>query len=407
MTSGRAGGRPARSGGKALDREEAARRTLLGRLLSAIGPRATPAMPPRELRRILIVQLQQVGDTVIFAPALRAIRERYPAARIEVLAHRVGAQLYRSCPLVDEVIEEHGWGTRRLHLLSLRTLRLLRARGYDAVVTDVTESAFAYTLLAWLVGAPVRVGFDRGSRGALHTVQVPYDESRGFLHSNLEIARALGADVGDPREGVFVGEADRAHARSVLSRHGVLGARPLVVVHPATNWESKLWFEDRWAAVADALVEKHGASILFVGTAAEGPYVERVRARMRRPARSSAGETDLPQLAALLEHADLFLGTDSGPRHLAGALGRPQVTIFSAQDYPNRWSLDRPGEIRLRTAPECSPCLSATCPRGDRLCMELIATAEVLAACDRHLERGNHRPTDRPAREPGAVGAGM
>ena len=406
MTPAPAGGAPVRPGGKALDRDETSWRTALARLLAAIGPRATSTMPPRELRRILVVQLQQVGDTVIFAPALRAIRERYPAARIDVLVHRVGAQLYRSCPLVDEIIEERSWGRGRLHLLPLRTLGSLRARRYDAVVTDVTESSFAYALLAWLIGAPVRVGFNQASRGALHTVQVPFDDSRGFLRSNLEIARAIGADVTAPREGVFVGEADRTHARSLLARHAMLDARPLVVIHPATNWESKLWFEERWAAVADTLVEKHGASVVFVGTAAERPYIERVRAHMRQPSGCSAGDTDLPQLAALLEHADLFLGTDSGPRHLAGALGRPQVTIFSAQDYPNRWSLDRPNEIRLRSDVECSPCLSATCLRGDRLCMQLIATTQVLAACDEQLDRSGLGRADRAAPDRSAIAAG-
>ncbi len=386
MTPAPAGGAPVRSSGKAFDRDAAAGWTPLARLLSLVVPRATPVMPPRELRRILVVQLQQVGDTVIFAPALRAIRERYPDARIDVLAHRVGAQLYRSCPIVDEIIEDPSWGKRWLHLLPLRTLMRLRARRYDAVVTDVTESSFAYSLLAWLVGAPVRAGFNQASRGALYNGRVPYDDSRGLLQSNLELARALGADVSVPREGIFVGEADRAHARSLLVRHAMLESSPLVLIHPATNWESKLWFEDRWAAVADALVERYGASVLFVGTAAEGPLIERVRAHMRHRSSAAVGETDLPQLAALLEHADLFLGTDSGPRHLAGALGRPQVTIFSAQDYPTRWALDRPNEIRLRSDVACSPCLSAICPRGDRLCTRLIETAQVVEACARHLD---------------------
>lgn len=372
-----------RARGKAFAGESSARPSLAARLLALVGSRGAAAMAPRALDRILIVQLQNVGDTVIFAPALHAIRARYPKARIDVLVHRVGAQLYRSSPLVNDIIVEPTWGRRRLPLPSIATLRRLRAARYDAVVTDATETAFAYALLARLVGAPVRVGFNVHSRGHLHTVRVPYDDSRGLLAANLAIARAIGADAAGAREHVFIGDADRAHALRLLERLGLASARPLVVMHPATNWQSKTWFEDRWAAVADALVEHDGASVLFVGTAAEREYIERVRSGMRTTAAVAAGDTDLPQLAALIEHADLFVGTDSGPRHLAGALGRPQVTLFSSQDYAHRWSLERPNETRLRTDPACSPCLSSVC--GHRLCMDLITTVQVIDACRHHL----------------------
>jgi heptosyltransferase II len=344
--------------------------------------RRQPVVTPA---RILVLQLQQVGDSVIFTPALGAIHRRFPDAILDVLANPVSCQLYEKFPYVRKVWVDPGAvsGSGRV-LPPVALLRRLRAERYDLTIACVAQHSLKYGLVSWLTGAPARFGFDVEGRGVFYTHALECPADLSYLLCNLQLARALGADVDDAREELHFDAADASHADRLLKEAGVNPSHPLVIVHPASNWQSKTWFEDRWAALADALASE-GAQIVFVGTAKESAYVESVRAVMRAPSASLAGRTSLTQLTALLDRCHLFVGTDSGPRHLAGALGRPQVTVMSSQDYAHRWTLARPNEVVLRTDPECSPCLQSQC--GHRRCMQLIETFQAVEASRELLRR--------------------
>lgn len=339
--------------------------------------RATPAT----FERLLLLQLQNVGDSMIFSRTLQAVRARYPSATIDLLVNPVSAQVYARCPLVDRL-----WivpkGTRG-GLPPREMLQKLRAQRYDCAVADITQVSAKYGVIAALVGAKASIGFDlaKGAPFFSQRVVVPTDAS--FVECNLLLARTLGADPSGFAERFYYAPDDARFVDELLARHGV-GAR-FAAIHPSSNWQSKTWFPERWAQVADALAEQHGLTVVFVGTTAEAPYVESIRAQMTADSVVLNGATDLPQLGALLDRATLFVGTDSGPRHIAGALGRAQVTVMSSQDYAHRWGLDRPNEIVLRTDPECAGCMLSTC--GHRRCMDLIDVRRVLDACGDVLAR--------------------
>lgn len=377
--------------------KDAFKRAAVRGTLRTVGPalrRRRPAeVRPAELRRILLLQLQNVGDTLIFSPALQALRRRYPAARIDILANAVSAQIYKRCPLVDRLWVDTTPGSARKLLPPISLLRGIRAERYDAVVADITQNSLRYGLIASLCGAPLSIGFDLDERGFLFTRPLAVPNGASFVECNLLLARELGADAEGVAETFWYAPADDARAASLLATRGIDPERPLVVMHPASNWQSKTWFPDRWAAVADWLAREEGAQVAFVGTAAESAYVDDIRARMETPSVSLAGQTDLPELGAVLARADLFVGTDSGPRHIAGALGRPQVTVMSSLDYAHRWGLRRPNEIVLRTDPECSGCQLSFC--GHRRCMDLIDVSRVRGACAELLARTRATATVR------------
>ena len=334
---------------------------------------------PRAVERILILQLQQVGYTVIFSPALRALRSHFPNAQIDVLGNGVSAQIYKACPFVNHLYVDRWsrYGERRLLPLA-RLIRVIRRQRYDCVIADVTQRSFRYGLIAFLSGAPVRVGFDDEGHGVFFTHRLRSPAGASFLECNLLAARALGAPTDAMPEAFFYGEEDADHAERLLTEVDD-GPGPLVVMHPASNWQSKTWYPERWAEIADRLTAERQARIVFVGTKAEAEYVEGIRALMSAPSVSFAGRTDLAQLGAVVDRCELFVGTDSGPRHIAGALGKPQVTIMSSLDFPHRWTLARPSEIVLRTDPECSACQLSQC--GHRRCMDLIDAERAFAAC--------------------------
>jgi ADP-heptose:LPS heptosyltransferase len=314
------------------------------------------ALPHRP--KILLLQLQQVGDSMAVSPLIRALHQRYPDMMLDVLASPAAQAVHRKSP----------------HVHAMRTA----ARGirYDCVLACVNQVSFRYALIAALTGARRRLGFDVGGAGFLFTRRMSIPPGMNVLKANMLLAAALDADAANPVEEFWFDDADREAAAHLVPE------RPYVVIHPGSNWQSKTWYADRWAAVADALAP---LVPVFVGTAAEAPLVDEIGRGI-----SLVGKTDLCQLGAVMERAELCITTDSGPRHIAGALGRPLVTVMSSLDEPYRWTFDRPNEIVLRTDPPCAACLLSYC--SHRTCMDRVTVDAVLSACAR-ARRHSQLPT--------------
>jgi ADP-heptose:LPS heptosyltransferase len=317
------------------------------------GPVALPDRP-----KILLLQLQQVGDSMAVSPLLRALHQRYPDMILDVLASPAAKAVHRKSPHVHAI--------------------LTAARGvrYDCVLACVNQVSFRYAMIAALTGARRRLGFDVDGAGFLFTRRMSIPPGMNVLKANMLLAAALDADATNPVEEFWFDNADREAAAHLVPE------QPYVVIHPGSNWQSKTWYADRWAAVADALAP---LVPVFVGTAAEAPLVEQIGRGI-----SLVGKTDLCQLGAVMERAELCITTDSGPRHIAGALGRPLVTVMSSLDEPYRWAFDRPNEVVLRTDPPCAACLLSYC--SHRTCMDRLTVDAVLSACAR-ARRHSQLPT--------------
>jgi ADP-heptose:LPS heptosyltransferase len=231
------------------------------------------------------------------------------------------------------------------------------------------------------VGARTRIGFDVDGRGSLLSWRLPRPEGANFVRCNLTIADVLGVRGYSTQMAAYFDESDLDCVDELLNRIGAGGR--LIAIHAAANWQSKTWFPDRWAEVADTLASEQQATVVFVGAANERPYVENILSLVRHSARSLVGATTLSQLAALMTRIDLFIGTDSGPRHVAAGANCPSVILMSAQDRPGRWQFDDPREVVLRTDPICSPCFQHYC--SHRSCMSAISQVQVLKAACRVL----------------------
>jgi ADP-heptose:LPS heptosyltransferase len=319
-------------------------------------PDSPMALPDRP--KILLLQLQQVGDSMAVSPLLRALHQRYPDMMLDVLASPAAKAVHRKSPHVHAM--------------------LTAARGvrYDCVLACVNQVSFRYAMIAALTGARRRLGFDVDGAGFLFTRRMSIPPGMNVLKANMLLAAALDADATNPVEEFWFDDADREAAAHLVPE------QPYVVIHPGSNWQSKTWYADRWAAVADALAP---LVPVFVGTAAEAPLVAQIGRGI-----SLVGKTDLCQLGAVMERAELCITTDSGPRHIAGALGRPLVTVMSSLDEPYRWTFDRPNEIVLRTDPPCAACLLSYC--SHRTCMDRLTVDAVLSACAR-ARRHSQLPT--------------
>jgi heptosyltransferase-2 len=343
-------------------------------------------LDPGRIRRILIRQVNWLGDAVLTLPALEALRQRLPQAEIVLLARGWVGGLFEGHPAGQRVIELPRGGPAALRGL-WRVARTIRAQGFDLAV--VLPNSFEAALVPWLAGIPRRVGYRTDGRRWLLTDALPRPRripGRHQAERYLDIVRALGAG-GSAELRLAVSARAEERGQALLGAVGVNGTETLVAVGPGSIYGgAKRWAADRFASVADALAERHGARILLVGSAREGAILAEVAARMRQPAVNLGGRTDLPTLTGVLARCRLLLCNDSGSMHVAAALGVPVVAVFGPTDADATAPLGGGHRIVRQPVP-CSPCLLRECPIDHR-CMGGVSVERVLGEVRDVLEAG-------------------
>jgi lipopolysaccharide heptosyltransferase II len=367
--------------------------------LSAVGP--LRAGDPR-VRRILVVRVDLIGDAVLSLPAIRALRRAYPWAEIDMLVPPSVAGVLAGHPDLSRVVIWNPQVWRRpVELLQQRNWReaaaiiaRLRAPRYDLCVSISGDWG---SVLARLSGARRRVGYAGEAYAGFMTDPVPggrYMQRKHEVEYVLELARAAGGIVVEDEAlpMLHVTSAGEAGARHVLERAGVvLDGRPLVVLHAgAQNGQAKRWPPSHWATLADRLVSECGADVVLTGAASDAPLTAAIRRRMRRPVYDLTGQTSLPALVALLARCDLLVSGDSGPLHIACAVGTPVVGLYGPTDPLISGPL-APDAIVLRREIWCGPCYDASatadCRFHNPVCMKQLPPAAVLDAARRQLAR--------------------
>lgn len=348
----------------------------------------------KEFKKILIIQLQQLGDSLIFTPALRAIRKRYPSARIDLLVNSTSYDLYSKNQYINNF-----WILKTDRMISYKMAKLLwkiRKENYECSVLCATQIAFRYTLVSYFTGADKRVGLDWKGRGFLNTITAPFDESKFYIDLNLEIVRALGAEPDGKDLEIWHSDEDRRYIGGLLKDENIAGKGLLVCIHAGSNWQSRTWFPDRFAEVADFLVSDYNAQVIFSGRDKDKIIVDEIRAKMKRASISFVGKTDIRQLAALIERSGLFIGVDSGPQHIAVAVNTPSALVVSSACIRqfDRWRPLTDNQIVVVHETSCAGCFKAFC--DTRECMELITVDEVKKAIRAMFERKRFKNAKMP-----------
>jgi ADP-heptose:LPS heptosyltransferase len=283
--------------------------------------------------RILLTQLRRIGDVLMTTPSVRALRQAFPAARIVYLTESPAHELFRHNHHVDEV-----WTSPlKTSLLDrLALLRRLRAERFDLAI-DFFSNPYS-ALLTRLSGARRRVGFAFRGRGLAYTDPVPLPAGRQYAAlDKAALLTPLGVPLGSPLPELPLGEAERIYAARQLAALGVKEGELLVAMCPVSRQPYKIWPVERYAALADELIARHGAQVLLIWGPGEEHFIGAVRAAMRERALPDYPLPPLLELAALLERCTLFVGNDGGPRHFAIAVGTPSVGIFG-RPYPENWT---------------------------------------------------------------------
>jgi heptosyltransferase-2 len=338
-----------------------------------------------EIGRVVVRGANWVGDAVMTVPALRELRRLLPGAHVTLATRAWARGIFDGADFIDDLLVTDG--DARGPLPFFRQVAAWRAGRFDLAVLlpNSTESA----LVAFAARVPARVGYATQGRGRFltHPLAVPdwraaRHEVFYYLNIVAELERALTggtpASRPEPDDSLAVAETRREEALAILAKHGAGISRPLVALCPgSTNSRAKRWPAERYAALADRLIEEAGAEVVIIGAREELDVTREVVGRMRRRPVVLTGETDLAQTAAVLSLSNLLVTNDTGPAHLAAALGRPTLVIFGPTN-PLTTRPYSPAAGIVRHPPDCAPCMLRDCPIDHR-CMTAITPDEVFA----------------------------
>jgi heptosyltransferase-2 len=330
-----------------------------------------------------------VGDAVMSLPALRALRQRFPQARISILAKPWVADLYRREPFCNELIPY----TARTWAEKWAAAHALRCQRFDTAI--LLQNAFEAAAIAYLAGIPERIGYARDGRGFLLTRAIPVPKPgeipRHESFYYLELLRRAGIlDEIPPNDSIRLEGAPGARVAGRERFHELgLGETVIGISPGAAYGTAKRWLPERFADSAIRVANDLGAAVAIFGSKDERSLCQAVAASVAasivKPVKNFAGETTLAEFIDLAAACRIYLTNDSGAMHIASALGVPTIAIFGATD-DQATGPTGPLATVIREQVECSPCLKRECPIDHR-CMTRVDAARVAQAALVLLER--------------------
>lgn len=346
----------------------------VGRRTWAKPPLPLDRLNPAQVRRVLLVNFTALGDLLFSTPAIRALKETYPDWRLDLVVNPALASLVEHNPHLERLWPFPGRGWRLFRLMSR-----LRREAYDLAVilhgNDPEATLLAHAAAPWIIGsAGSPLDFAYSARVER------LDPLEHAIEHRLNYVRLLSADTQDKGMEVFLPPEAEARAQAILSRH--FGSPPtlLMAFHPTGSGSYKWWPLGNFAALGQYLYETYQAPLLIISGAADRPQAEALAARLPGPTLVTGGRYPLVTVAALLRRSRLLVANDSGPLHLALALGTPAIALIGA-DHPARIGPYRVdwGTYLYKKEEVCpeARCLTKKCP--DNRCMQAISVPQVMA----------------------------
>lgn len=380
---------------------------------AVLAPDATPSPGWDQARRVLAVRLDNIGDVVMLGPALRTLRRYLPDAHVTLLASNGGSQAAPLLPWVDAVmVERVVWqdASNRLPVDPARELALVAriAEGrFDAalIFTSYSQTPWPAAYACYLAGVPLRAGQAADFGGSLLTTIVPSLPPEAHqADRNLHVVEGLGFPAADRHLEVRVPAPAGASADGLLTGLGLAAGEPFVALAPGASCAARRYPAARYADVAARLADA-GFPVVVLGSAGEAALAEEIlRANRGRPVWSLLGRTDVAELAAVLQRAAVVVANDSGPMHLADAVGGPLVVLFSGTDLESQWAPRRSRSRLLRRPTGCAPCHRFDCP-FDLACLD-IPPDEVVGHVVTLLQQTSPADPTDPSERPGRVCVG-
>ncbi len=348
---------------------------------------ARPSRPVEAdaVRRIAVLRLDRLGDLVLTLSLLRALKRRWPSADVTLVCREAVAPLAQAQPDIDRLMTVRGVSGRAGRLMEqgerLQLQARLRAERFDLVIDPLNGEELETALLAWHSRARYRVGFSTAGRGLFFTHVAPARPDQSFLEQQQALAAVIGVEL-DPEEPpcLMVTPAERDAALARLRREGLDPALPIIGIHPGGYYPSQRWPLGRFLQLARFLERERQCQVAFFGTRAEERLIAQIGMDVGQRVAVFFG-LELREFMALINGCRVLVCNNSGPLHLASALGVPTVSTMGPTD-PIRWRPVGQGHVVVRKPLWCSPCGEGQCPLGTHACMMAISVEEIAAVVD-------------------------
>lgn len=349
-----------------------------------------------QAERVLAVRLDALGDVLMTSPALRAIRDSRSGRSVTLLTSPSGAAVAHLLPGVDAVIaHEAPWMKsdcgEPTGAAERSVIKRLRADRFDAAVifTVYSQSPLPAALLCHLADIPLRLAHCRENPYHLLTDWVPEREPerlvRHEVRRQLDLVAHVGYRTDDERMRLRVPALARRSVQRRLQKHGLAGRRDWVVLHPGATAASRRYPPESFAAAARRLTEEQALTVVLTGSESEHDLIESVRTAMGVPSISFCGALELAEMAALIERAPLLIANNTGPVHLAAAVGTPVVDLYALTNPQHTpWAV--PHRVLNHEVP-CRHCYKSVCPEGHHDCLRRVEPAQVVTASLELLRR--------------------
>jgi len=339
--------------------------------------------------RILIFNVNWVGDVLFSTATIRNIRFNYPHSYIACIVPSRCYQVLKGNPHLDEIIIFDEKDRHKGVFEQLDFIRLLRSKGFTTVF--LLHRSFSRALICRLAGIPERIGYDTKKRGFLLTKKFkpPRIDSRHRIDYYLNIIEQAGLKIEDRYTEFFTGEEDELFVENFLKNNGIKEGDLVISVNPGGNWPPKRWLKEYWAEVADRLVSEFKARLIITGSHNDIPLAQAIKKLMRGSPILACGVLNLKQLATLTKRSDVFITADTGPLHIANASGaRNIIALFGPTDP----SLTGPYPLRntviIQKNTDCRiPCYEVHCK--DNRCMKSIKPDDVIKAVESVINEKN------------------
>ncbi len=348
-----------------------------------------------ECKKILCVRLDSIGDVLMTTPALRALKETVPDRELVLLTGSVAGQVAPLVPAIDRcLVYDAPWikatAPRMTQVEDFVMIRRLREEQFDAAVifTVFSQNPMASALLCYLAGIPLRLAHCRENPYQLLTdwVKDPEPET-GIRHEvkrQLDLVAAIGCSTFDQRLSLKVPAASEISVARLLREKEINTSERLVVIHPGASAPSRRYDPHKFRSVASALVSDLSCQIVFTGQDNERALIEGIQNDLDVPSESFIGTLELAEIAALIGRADVLVTNNTGPAHIAAAVGTPVVDLYALTN-PQHTPWQVPNRVLFHDVP-CKFCFKSICPAGHHHCLELVAWQDVVKAVEELLE---------------------
>lgn len=341
-------------------------------------------------KNILCIRLDAMGDVIMTTPAMKALKNAVSGRKISLLTSQQGAQIAESIPLFDEVMTYPApWlkasSREKCEEVDFKIIEEIKKRNFDGAVifTVYSQNPLPTALLCYLAKIPLVASYCRENPYALLSDWVKEEEPeikiRHEVRRHLDLVKALG--VNGENLPLVLEANDEAIAS--LTKKVAGDQKDWIVIHPGATAESRRYSEERFAELADHMIEKMNAKILFTGSSSERKIIERIQSRMKNESMNLGGELSLKEMIALLKLTPLLISNNSGPVHMAAALGTPVVDLYALTN-PQHTPWMVPNAVLFKDVP-CRYCYKSICPNGTNECLDI--SPESILECAVVLKR--------------------